>query len=45
MKMMSFNLMQLACLTALTMCIGQEKVNKENGIVRQGNGTVLKSEL
>jgi regulator of protease activity HflC (stomatin/prohibitin superfamily) len=35
----------LAGLTALTMGIGQEKANKENGAVLNGNGTVLKSEL
>ena len=32
-------------LTAPTMSIGQEKANKENGAVLNGNGTVLKSEL
>ena len=37
----------MAGLTALTMGIGQEKANKENGAVLNGNGngTVLKSEL
>lgn len=35
----------MAGLTALTMGIGQEKANKEDGNVLQGNGTVLKSEL
>ena len=35
----------MAGLTALTMGIGPEKANKENGAALQGNGTVLKSEL
>jgi regulator of protease activity HflC (stomatin/prohibitin superfamily) len=35
----------MAGLTALTMGIGQEKANKENGAASNGNGTVLKSEL
>ena len=35
----------MAGLTALTMGIVQEKANKENGAVLNGNGTVLKSEL
>jgi regulator of protease activity HflC (stomatin/prohibitin superfamily) len=35
----------MAGLTALTMGIGQEKANNENGTALTGNGTVLKSEL
>ena len=35
----------MAGLTALTMGIGQDKANKENSAVLNGNGTVLKSEL
>jgi hypothetical protein len=35
----------MAGLTALTMGIGQDKGIKENAVVLNGNGTVLKSEL